>query len=96
MASNGLLRKAKKGRCRMCQRVRSTETQVKAVGEIAHGFATGHIWECIDEKECEEAMTRKISEFDPETAGPTACRDYNKIINSAIPRGRLEKYTYFL
>lgn len=60
MASNGLEKLAKKGKCRICQRVRNTTTQVKAVGEIHHGYATGHIWECIDQKECDNKAKEKI------------------------------------
>jgi hypothetical protein len=54
MASNGLLNRAKKGKCRICQRQRCTEKHVRAVGEVSHGYATGHIWECIDVVECKE------------------------------------------
>lgn len=62
MASNGLLKRAKTGKCRMCYRVRSTDKYLKAVGEVHHGSATGHIWECKDEKECEEAANKKIGQ----------------------------------
>jgi len=60
MASNGLLNKAKKGTCRICQRVRNTDNQVKAVGEVRHGYATGHIWECIDVEECDKKAKEKL------------------------------------
>jgi len=61
MASDGLLNKAKKGKCRICHRVRKTETQLKAVGEVRHGYATGHIWECINIEECNRAANDKIT-----------------------------------
>lgn len=57
MASNGLLNRAKKGKCRICYRVRCTNKHVKAVGEVRHGFATGHVWECKDIEECENGAT---------------------------------------
>lgn len=60
MASNGLLNRAKKGTCRICQRVRNTDNQVKPVGEVRHGFATGHIWECYDTKDCDTAVKKKL------------------------------------
>lgn len=43
MASNGLDSTAKSGKCRICQRVRNTSKYLKAVGEVRHGYATGHI-----------------------------------------------------
>lgn len=61
MASDGLTNKAKRGTCRICQRSRSTKNQVKAVGEVHHGYATGHIWECIDTAECDKVATEKIN-----------------------------------
>lgn len=60
MASNGLDKKAIKGTCRMCLRVRYAYTQVKPVGEVRHGYATGHIWECINHAECDEAIDFKL------------------------------------
>lgn len=60
MASNGLLDRAKKGTCRICQRVRNTKEQVKAVGEVHHGFAVGHVWECIDIKDCDKVANEKL------------------------------------
>ena len=60
MASNGLMRKAKKGTCRICQRSRNTDNQVRAVGEVCHGFATGHIWECIDLEDCDKVANEKL------------------------------------
>lgn len=63
MASNGLDNKAKKGTCRICQRVRNTDNQVKAVGEVRHGFATGHIWECIDIEDCDKAAKERLQNW---------------------------------
>lgn len=66
MASDGLHKKASSGVCRMCQRRRCTEKHVKAVGEVLHGFATGHIWECVDTNNCDENIALRLanSEFD--------------------------------
>lgn len=61
MSSNGLLKKAKSGTCRICQRVRKTDKYVKPVGEVIHGFAVGHIWECIDIKDCDKVAKEKIN-----------------------------------
>lgn len=60
MASNGILNYAKTGKCRICYRVRKTTTQVTDVGEIYHGYATGHEWQCIDSQECTIAAKKKI------------------------------------
>ena len=60
MASNGILQYAKTGKCRICYRVRKTDSQVMPVGQVCHGYATGHIWECIDENECMNAAKKKI------------------------------------
>jgi len=60
MASNGLLRKAKKGTCRICRRVRDTD-KLNIVGEVRHGFAVGNIWQCIDAAPCIEVYKRKLS-----------------------------------
>lgn len=60
MASDGLSKRAKKGTCRICQRSRNTDNQVKAVGEVRHGFATGHVWECIDTEECDKAAINRL------------------------------------
>ena len=67
MASDGLIKRAKTGKCRMCQRVRNTNDQVKAVGEVLHGYATGHIWECKDVNDCEKAMELKLKKYHPES-----------------------------
>jgi len=63
MASNGLLNRAKKGTCRICQRSRNTINEVKAVGEVCHGFATGHIWECIDTNDCDRAANERLQNW---------------------------------
>lgn len=65
MASNGLLKRAKKGKCRMCLRVRDTDMHVKPVGEVHHGFATGHVWECKDVQDCEVAISKKLQDHPP-------------------------------
>jgi len=62
MASNGLEQFAKYGKCRICQRTRKTDKYVKAVGEVRHGYATGHIWECIDIEECEKVAKERMSD----------------------------------
>jgi hypothetical protein len=85
MASNGLLSKAKTGRCRICQRVRNTNKHLKAVGEVLHGYATGRIWECIDEKECDDAAAIKLN---TESTNETVkCR-----IRTALKQGRFTNY----
>lgn len=60
MASDGLSNRAKKGTCRICQRSRCTIEKVKAVGEVRHGFATGHIWECKDIIDCDKAAIERL------------------------------------
>lgn len=87
MASDGLLNKAKKGTCRICQRSRKTDTQVKAVGEVHHGFATGHIWECINIKDCNKVAMEKLQK--PQLNGSVR----NKI-ETGLKRGRFTKYTF--
>jgi hypothetical protein len=56
MASNGLLNRAKNGKCRNCKRVRNTAKYLNDVGEVRHGFAVGYIWECIDKDECNKSI----------------------------------------
>jgi hypothetical protein len=85
MASDGLLNKAKKGTCRICQRVRNTNDQVKTVGEVRHGYATGHIWECIDTEDCDKVAQRKIAS----NKTKLVVRERIKI---ALERGRLQEY----
>ena len=82
MASDGLLNYAKTGKCHICQRVRKTETQVKAVGEVRHGYATGHIWECIDTEECDKVAQERIS------AGHSKA----ELIKIATKCGRIKEY----
>ena len=84
MASNGLEELAKKGKCRICYRVRETIIQVKAVGEVHHGYATGHIWECIDGKECENKAKEKIEK---------KAKDW-ELIKIALRRGRFKQYIW--
>lgn len=55
------MNRAKKGTCRICQRSRNTNNQVKAVGEVCHGFATGHIWECIDIEDCDKSANERLN-----------------------------------
>ncbi len=85
MASDGLTNIAKNGTCRICQRVRNTSNQVKAVGEVRHGFAVGHIWECIDTADCDQIAQKKINEK----------RYRYRHIELAIKIGRFSEYKYF-
>jgi hypothetical protein len=84
MASNGLIQRAKNGKCRICQRTRSTSKHVKAVGEVSHGFATGHVWECIDVEECNQVAQMRIKENHPT----------KEHIKNALLNGRFNEYTY--
>lgn len=61
MASNGLNKQAKKGTCRICQRVRKAEF-LKKVGEVSHGFAVGYIWECEDIDQCKLTANNKLKQ----------------------------------
>lgn len=61
MASNGLLRRAVHGTCRICQRVRSTDKYLYAIGEVRWGFATGHAWNCKDRTECLNTANAKLA-----------------------------------
>jgi len=85
MASDGLLKRAKNGTCRICQRTRSTENQVKAVGEVRHGYATGHIWECINTEDCDKAARERL------VSGKVSGRVRGKIENG-LQRGRFTEY----
>jgi hypothetical protein len=85
MASNGLLKKAKKGTCRICQRSRNTDNQVKVVGEVNHGFATGHIWECRDVDDCEKVAFEKLNK---NISGVIKSK-----IETALKTGRFKEYT---
>lgn len=88
MASNGLDNMAKHGKCRICQRVRNVNKHLKSVGEVRHGYATGHIWECCDEEECQRAAERKLS--DNKVEGWKKER-----IRSAMRQGRFTKYIIY-
>ena len=88
MASNGLLKRATTGTCRICQRRRNTTDQVKAVGELRKGFATGHIWECIDIADCDKAAENRMSKYTPGSL------IYEKI-KDAIASGRFVYYKIF-
>jgi hypothetical protein len=87
MASNGLNKKAKTGTCRVCQRARNTDKYLKAVGEIHHGFATGHIWECRDAEECDKTAKEKLN-------SPMSIVVRERIKN-ALAKGRFTKYEIF-
>ena len=67
----------------MCFRSRNTEKYLKSVGEVRHGCATGHIWECRDIKDCENVIEIKLSD-----------RFNNKknLIRVALQRGRFTDY----
>ena len=82
MASDGINKKAKHGTCRMCQRRRNTDNQVKPVGEVRHGFALGHIWECIDIEDCDKVIKEKLLNINTRA----------KIL-IAVERGRFSNYT---
>lgn len=85
MASDGLKIKALTGTCRMCLRARSTDKYLNAVGEVRHGYATGHIWECIDKEECDKAAEKKLN------SGKLGAVNRHKI-EVAKERGRLTEY----
>jgi hypothetical protein len=85
MASNGLHSRAKNGKCRICHRTRSTGKYVKAVGEVNHGYATGHIWECRDIAECEKVARQRLNEN----------RSDKNIIEIALRIGRFKEYVYY-
>lgn len=88
MASNGLEDMAKHGKCRICQRVRDVNKYLKAVGEVRHGYAMGHIWECTDEEECQRAVERKLSD--------NKVKDWEKErIQSALKQGRYIRYVIY-
>jgi len=85
MASNGLINKAKTGKCRMCFRVRNTDKFLRIVGEVRHGFATGHLWECKDEDECQHTALNRIN--NPVTNEIKRCH-----LKAAQKAGRANKY----
>ena len=85
MASNGLIQMAKKGKCQMCLRTRDTNKYLKIVGEVNHGYATGHIWECQDVEDCQKTVLRKLND---ENVDETT----KHIIKNAQKRGRATYY----
>ena len=88
MASDGLTKKAKKGTCRICQRVRNTDNQVKAVAQVSHGFATGHLWECVNIEDCDKTANDKLKTL------PVGSLKYVKI-EVGLKQGRFKEYKYF-
>lgn len=88
MASDGLNKKAIKGKCRICQRVRCTSEHVKAVGEVRHGYATGHIWECTDTRSCEVIANQKLEAL--KTNGVVKSR-----IEIALKEGNYKTYKIY-
>lgn len=88
MASNGLEDMAKHGKCRICQRVRNVKKYLKAVGEVRHGYATGHIWECEDEEECQREVERKLKDDKVKSLE-------KERIQSALKFGRFIKYVIY-
>lgn len=72
----------------MCQRVRETGKHVFSVGEVSHGYATGHVWECSDIENCDEAVKKKLE--NPKLNGVVR----HKILN-AREVGRYKTYVYF-
>lgn len=85
MSSDGLQKKAKMGKCWICQRIRSTEKHVKVVGEVRHGFAVGHIWECRDVDECTKVAIERSK--DPKRSD---CEQ----IKFSLEQGRATNYIY--
>ena len=83
MASDGLSKQAKTGKCRICHRIRRTDTHLRAVGEIRHGYATGHIWECRDEDDCDMVAHKRMND---ET------RSDRRFIEIALQQGRFKQY----
>lgn len=88
MASNGLDNFAKSGKCRICQRVRNTEKYLKPVGEVRHGYATGHIWECENAEECQREAERKLNDSNISYL-------HKDRIKSALKQGRFTKYVIY-
>jgi len=87
MASNGILNRAKRGTCHICQRTRKTDTHIKAVGEIHHGFATGYIWECRDTIDCDNAAHYRLQNL--KLNGNTRGK-----IKASLEHGRFTEYVY--
>ena len=67
MASNGFMKRAKKGKCHICFRVRKVDEQVFPVGEVNHGYAVGYIWECKDHDDCDRAAKEKLERLNPDS-----------------------------
>ena len=44
----------------------NTENQLKSVGEVRHGYATGHIWECINTEGCDKAARERLISGNPD------------------------------
>ena len=86
MASDGISHKAKNGKCRICHRYRNTGKHLKAVGEVHHGYATGHIWECIDTSDCDKVANEKLQS---NISGVVKAN-----IQTALKVGRFKKYTF--
>jgi hypothetical protein len=87
MASDGLTNRAKRGKCRMCQRSRCTTKYVREVGEVHHGYATGHIWECMDTQECDAEIQKKLN---------SQITNYLRgTLEFAVREGRLKEYTHY-
>ena len=86
MASDGLTSYAKTGKCRICYRVRKTDIQIKPVGEVRHGYATGHIWECIDVEDCERVANERAND---------KSRLDSKLIEIALRQGRFTEYRVY-
>ena len=87
MASNGLIEIAKTGTCRMCLRARKTYKYLKTVGEVRHGYATGHIWECVDIDDCDKVASKKLSS--------EICPTKKYKIKTAKETGRWKNYRYY-
>jgi len=75
---------AKRGKCRICQRVRNTK-YLKIVGEIRHGYATGHIWECEDVAECRKVAKERIANNHKDKG----------VIEIALKKGRFKDYVIY-
>jgi len=84
MSSNGLLNRAITGTCRICQRSRKTDIYLKSVGEVRRGYATGHIWECIDN--CDEVANKRLHNY--KLSGNVRAK-----IKIGLERGPLLQYT---
>jgi len=87
MASDGLLNRAKMGTCRMCFRSRCTEKHVKIVGTVSHGFAVGHIWECIDIDDCDTVQENKLKKYSQGTL-------VHEKISAAKKQGRAKEFIF--